>query len=260
MAKVANESLSVKTLYFEDAACLRARPGQFVMLWVPGFNEVPMSLSIPDAPGYAAVTIRAYGPASQQLLTLKKGGAFGLRGPYGRGFRTIDGSALMVGGGTGMAPLALLCHGEAPRFSKVAVVVGARTEGELLLVDKVKKVLRRSGRLLVATDDGSAGFRGSAAEHAAQLMDEERFDSVYVCGPELMIRKVFDAAEARGLPVQASLERVMKCGFGLCGSCCIGEYLVCRDGPVFDQRMLRRVSGELGLLRRDAAGRLVKLG
>ncbi|MCL4435747.1 MAG: dihydroorotate dehydrogenase electron transfer subunit, partial [Thaumarchaeota archaeon] len=66
-------------------------------------------------------------------------------------------------------------------------------------------------------------------------------------------------AEAKTIPVQASLERYMKCGFGLCGSCAIGPYLVCTDGPIFNSKQLREVSKEFGVMRRDSSGRSVPI-
>jgi len=70
---------------------------------------------------------------------------------------------------------------------------------------------------------------------------------VYCCGPELMVREVFELSEKVGVFFEASLERLMRCGIGLCGSCVIGKYRVCRDGPVFSGSRLREVKDELGV-------------
>ena len=70
------------------------------------------------------------------------------------------------------------------------------------------------------------------------ILESEKFDNVYTCGPELMMKKVFDIASSYSLPVQARLERYMKCGIGICGSCCIGEHLVCKDGTIFNEKEL----------------------
>jgi dihydroorotate dehydrogenase electron transfer subunit len=74
-----------------------------------------------------------------------------------------------------------------------------------------------------------------------------------------MIRKVFETAEKAGISMEASLERLMRCAIGLCGSCVIGKYRVCRDGPVFDGNQLRKVKGELGISKRDFNGRRIPL-
>ena len=74
-------------------------------------------------------------------------------------------------------------------------------------------------------------------------------DIVFTCGPELMMSYVFKAAEERQIPVQASLERYIKCAVGLCGACAIGPYRVCKDGPVFNSEMIKKVSDEFGKSR-----------
>jgi dihydroorotate dehydrogenase electron transfer subunit len=72
-----------------------------------------------------------------------------------------------------------------------------------------------------------------------------------------MIRKVFETAEKAGIRIEASLERLMRCAIGLCGSCVIGKYRVCKDGPVFNSNQLREVKGELGISKRDFNGRRI---
>jgi dihydroorotate dehydrogenase electron transfer subunit len=74
-------------------------------------------------------------------------------------------------------------------------------------------------------------------------------DMIYACGPELMVRKVFDLAQKNKMALEASLERLMRCGIGLCGSCMIGKYRVCKDGPVFTSAQLYEVKDELGISR-----------
>lgn len=90
-------------------------------------------------------------------------------------------------------------------------------------------------------------------------MDERQFDVVYTCGPELMMALIFSSAEDRGIQVQASLERYIKCAVGLCGSCAIGPYRVCKDGPVLTTDQLKVVRDEFGLQRMDPSGRAIKV-
>jgi dihydroorotate dehydrogenase electron transfer subunit len=80
---------------------------------------------------------------------------------------------------------------------------------------------------------------------------------IYTCGPEQMMRKVFDLAEKHGIALEASLERLMRCAIGLCGSCVVGKYRVCRDGPVFNDVRLREVKAEFGKSKRDFDGRKI---
>jgi len=111
----------------------------------------------------------------------------------------------------------------------------------------------------VTTDDGSTGTKGLATDEGATLLRTRTFDRVYTCGPETMMRKVMDLAEEVHVPMEAGLERIFKCGSGICGSCCIGGHLVCKDGPVFNSDVLRRLP-EFGESSRDASGRRVPIG
>ena len=90
-------------------------------------------------------------------------------------------------------------------------------------------------------------------------MSRSKFDQVYVCGPEIMAAKIWSDADRLGIPVQANLERLCKCAVGLCGSCAIGPYRVCSDGPVFDTAKLREVVADFGKRRMDASGHLISV-
>ncbi|MEM4233232.1 MAG: dihydroorotate dehydrogenase electron transfer subunit, partial [Thermoplasmata archaeon] len=174
-----------------------------------------------------------------------------LRGPYGRGFSLVGRRVLIVAGGTGMAPLAPLVAQGVRARTKVDVVIGARSADELLFVSRAA---RTGASVHVATDDGSRGFRGFASELAGELIGKNHYDAVYACGPERMIVRMVRICSRMGVPLQASLERVMRCGIGLCDSCAIDGVHVCRDGPVFGLSELRRFK-DLGRTKLDLAGR-----
>ena len=157
-------------------------------------------------------------------------------------------SCLMVGGGTGTASLAPLAD-ELKGRNEVVFVLGARTEGDLILGYRLSKTTE----LRPSTDDGSAGFKGFASDLAAKLMDERRFDRVYTCGPEIMMKKVVEAASARGLWAEGSLERYMKCAMGVCDACAVGPRHVCIDGPVFGGQELTGWDA-FGKFRRSKSG------
>ena len=89
-------------------------------------------------------------------------------------------------------------------------------------------------------------------------MEENTYDAIYTCGPELMMYKVVKLANEKGIFVQASLERMMKCGVGICGSCCVGQDLVCRDGTIFDGEYLLK-NDEFGNYHRTKSGILEKI-
>ena len=251
--RVVRETPDIYTLYFPAVA--GARPGQYLMVWLPGVDEVPMSLSTIGDP--SSITVRVVGDATRALSRLGKGDKVGLRGPFGNGY-TIEGRRpLIVGGGTGIASLAPLAEEMTAKGVKPTFLIGARSRDQLLFKDRLSRLL--GSGLAVSTDDGSEGFHDYASNYAAELMAKTRFDHVYVCGPEIMASKIWAEADRLGVLVQASLERLCKCAVGLCGSCAIGPYRVCRDGPVFDSGKLREVAADFGKRRMDASGRMIRV-
>ena len=257
--KVEQEAEDVKTFVFIDEACLSAKPGQYIMVWAPGVDEIPMSLSIINRGGFSAVTIRKVGEATEALHKKERGDLIGVRGPFGNGFEPVKGRCLLVGGGTGVAALAPLAEELLSRESEICFILGGRSRNLLIFLNRLQTLLSGRGELLVTTDDGSYGLQGLASEGTKRIMEEKPFDVVYTCGPEPMMLEVFKKAERHGIPVQASLERLFKCAVGLCGSCAIGEFRVCVDGPIFNSKQLRSIAEEFGKTRLDASGRRIKV-
>jgi len=255
IARVVKETPDITTLCFSDER--EARPGQYFMIWMPGSDEVPMSISSIDG-GNRSVSVRSVGETTKALCGLRIGERLGVRGPCGNGFKVGGSKPLLVGGGTGIAPLTVLAELMVSAGIRPIFIAGARSRDQVLFMDRLRKLL--GDHLVVSTDDGSCGLKGLASVHASEMIKKKGFDHIYMCGPELMMAEVFEAAETKGIPVQASLERYVKCSFGLCGSCAIGPYRACKDGPVFDSEMLRRVKDEFGRRRMDAAGRIIGVG
>jgi dihydroorotate dehydrogenase electron transfer subunit len=243
------ETPSTKTMIFEEG--LRATSGQFVMVWVPGVDEFPMSVSYSG--DRLGVTYQIIGEGTKALASKCPGEKVGIRGPYGKGFAIHGKRLLVVAGGLGMAPLGLFVEEATSHGAKVDVVLGARSSKELLFEGRAA---RAGARVHISTDDGSKGFKGLATQLAAEVLEKDRFDCVYTCGPEKMIVGLLTLADKKGVPMQASLERIMKCGIGICDSCALDGKHVCRDGPVFNERELRSFS-ELGKTKLDMCGRKV---
>jgi len=258
--EIKKESPSVKTFIFHDKLCSKAEPGQFVMVWIPGVDEVPMSLSAIGPDEQSSITVAEVGEATEALHKRKTGDVLGIRGPYGNSFAPVSGNTVIVGGGTGLAPLAPLTEELAELHARVALVAGAKTQDELLFLDRMTTTLSRiEGRVVAVTEDGSHGVEGLATDVAEQLLEKERFDMLYTCGPEEMMYKLFLLAERYETPIQASLERLMRCAIGICGSCVIGKFRVCRDGPVFSLKQLREVKEEFGRFGRGRTGKRVRI-
>lgn len=249
VAEQVDETPSTKTIMFKQR--LIATSGQFVMVWVPGVDEFPMSVSYSgDRPG---ITYQIIGDGTKALAIKKAGDRIGIRGPYGKGFAIHGRRLLVVGGGLGMAPLGLFVDEATAHNAKVVIVLGARSGNELLFEDRCA---RAGARIHVSTDDGSKGFKGFATELASDVIGSGEYDCVYTCGPEKMIAGLLRLADGKGIPMQASLERFMKCGIGICDSCALDGKHVCRDGPVFNERELRSFS-DLGKTKLDTCGRKV---
>jgi len=255
---VADETPTVRTLEFEDAELARAAPGQFAMVWVPGAGELPMSVMVSGTAGRAAFTVRAHGPSSRALYGVREGGLIGVRGPYGNSFDATARSALLVGGGTGLVPLMRLIT-RLPPDARIGLAMGSRDAGEVLFEARARELARgREIRIEVATDDGSRGLAGTAVDAARRLLDSGGYAAAYTCGPEPMMAALVREAAARGVPAQASVERVMKCGVGICGSCCMDDRVVCCDGTVFGGEHLAS-SADFGRACRSKSGATVPL-
>ena len=135
ITQVKKENASTSTLEFEmqylDGGI---GAGQFLMIWVPGIDEIPMSVSLWNAPK-GAITIKAIGEATNHLINLGKGDWIGIRGPFGNKFSTNAKRALIVGGGIGIAPLRPLVYDLLQEAKEVHLIAGAKSKDELILYD-----------------------------------------------------------------------------------------------------------------------------
>ena len=230
----------------------RLEPGQFLMMWLPGLNEKPFVVSLLDGRRFG-VTVHVRGPFTTALWELSAGALVGFRGPYGRGFMGWreqgqgEGVAL-IAGGCGLAPLALL----AERLPRARLVQGAPTAQELLFTERFPDQI-------ACTEDGSAGRRGLPTDWLREALDRGELRAAYTCGPEAMMAAVVALCRKAGVPCQASLERYMKCGIGICGQCECDGRLVCLDGPVFTGEELARMPS-FGRAARSATGQATALG
>jgi len=243
--KIVQETPSIKTFYLEHA--MRALPGQFAMAWLPGVDEKPFTLTA--AGKDCAVTVQEKGKFTKKIFELKEGDAVGIRGPYGNGF-DVKGvkRACIVAGGCGAAPMLLLAEELHGKKIKTVIVNGGKTGAECLFNKRLGKLTKE---FYITTDDGSLGEKGFATDALERLLAKEKFDCVFGCGPEPMLKKVFEICEKKKIACQLNLERYMRCATGICGSCAIGKFLVCKDGPVFSSEQLRKTKefGRTALLK-----------
>jgi NAD(P)H-flavin reductase len=228
-------------------------PGQFNMLTVFGVGEVPISLSgDPAEPGRLVHTIRAVGAVSAALARLERGGAVGLRGPFGAGWpmaEAVGRDVVVVAGGLGLAPLRPALYrllAERERYGNIMLLYGTRSPEEILFRREIEAWRRRLDiDIEVTVDHALADWHGHVGV-VTTLIPRASFDPLHaialVCGPEVMMRFAIAALRAAGLAEEAiylSMERNMKCAVGFCGHCQFGPVFVCRDGPVFRYDRLR---------------------
>lgn len=255
---IEQETPNVKSFTFKDKLCSKAKPGQFIMIWIPDVDEVPMSLSS-ISQHTCAISVQKVGEATKVLHKRKIGDYIGIRGPFGNGFNIMGRKVMVVAGGTGTACLMPLVESLGRKNVEVTFLHGAGTKNELLFDNRILATLSKTkDRIEVTTEDGSYGFKGIIVDLAEKYMAEERFDMIYTCGPELMMHKVFLLAQQFHTPLQASLERLMRCALGICGTCMLGRFRVCQDGPVFSGEQLSEVNKEFGRFRRSFDGRALR--
>ena len=257
---IKTENPDVKTFTFVDKLCGKAEPGQFVMVWIPGVDEIPMSLSSITTEGLTSITVHAVGDASWALHKKDKGNQIGIRGPFGNGFVPAEGNVMLVGGGTGLAPLMPLTEKLVKVADKVTVLSGVKCRDNLVFIDRLPDILAAvDSETVFTTEDGSYGIECVVTEQVEKKLQKQKFDMIYTCGPEKMMYSMFLLAEQHKVPLQASLERMMRCAIGLCGSCQIGKLRVCKDGPVLNSEQLRSVKEEFGKFQLDLTGKRIKL-
>ncbi|MHA1942981.1 MAG: dihydroorotate dehydrogenase electron transfer subunit [Candidatus Thorarchaeota archaeon] len=232
----------------------KVAPGQFLMVWVPGVDEIPMSISLWDPPN-VGITVLPIGHATTSLTTLQRGDWIGIRGPFGSSFNLESKRALVVGGGIGMAPLRPLVYQLLEKGTNVTILIAAKSKQELVFLEEFSRLSEKGLTVTTATDDGSSGFKGLAPNAVCNDLNIHDFDTVYTCGPELMMFRLFEQVSDSEVRFQASLERFMKCGSGICGTCAMDPSgtLVCVDGPVYTETQLSEIT-EFGKYHRDAMG------
>jgi dihydroorotate dehydrogenase electron transfer subunit len=217
--------------------------GQFIQLAVPDsgrfFLRRPFSV-FACGEDTVDLLIVEVGEGTRAIRRLRIGDSIDFYGPLGNGFPEAPGKKIVgIGGGVGLAPLYFFANLDTVKNSGgFRLLYGGRTREDLFL-DHIP--MERAG-ILLATDDGSYGFKGNAVELASQVLSREGADIIYSCGPTPMLKAVQQLAEQSGLPHLASLENRMSCGMGACRACVVPTTLdgdspyrtVCHDGPVFD--------------------------
>jgi len=219
--------------------------GQFVMVRIDGstatFLRRPISVNFVDYQrNEIHLLIQIVGNGTEKLSFLKKNDFINIIFPLGNGFSFLknkNSKLLIIGGGVGVAPLLYLGYMlKNQEFTKINFLLGARTKNNLLLINEFEKY----GKIFITTEDGSAGERGFVTQNS--ILQKEKFDFIYTCGPQPMMKAVAQYAVNQDIECEVSLENTMACGIGAC-LCCVtetteGNVCVCTEGAVFNTKKI----------------------
>jgi dihydroorotate dehydrogenase electron transfer subunit len=226
-----------------DDSLPEIRPGQFVQIKVPDsestFLRRPISIHFVDKQRNELwLLVQIIGEGTRKLAESKRGDRLNLVYPLGNGFTLPqdNGKYLLIGGGVGVAPLLYLACVLSESGRETALLLGAKTSEDLLQINEYEKF----GDVYLTTEDGSLGEKGFVTNHS--ILQKEKFDFIYTCGPRPMMRAVAGYALQRSIPSEVSLENSMACGIGAC-LCCVektkqGNICVCTEGPVININQL----------------------
>ncbi len=230
-------------------------PGQFNMLYIPGYGEAAISMSsdLETANGLLVHTIRHIGNVTKAANRLKVGDVVGIRGPFGTSWPldAIEGMDVVIAcGGIGLPPLRGAIYQiirNREKYGKITLLYGARTPADLMYPSEYETWQKAGFDMQVTVDRGDdtwTGRVGVVPMWFYHFRVDPHKTAILTCGPEIMMRFVIYEALARRIPsdhIYISLERNMKCGQGACGHCQQGPYFICKDGPVFPFRALENI-------------------
>ena len=216
-------------------------PGQFVNIEIKNSSEIflrrPFSVFDVDyEQNTISLIVKILGRGSKKLTEIKEGESLSVIFPLGRGFTypaTTD-KILLIGGGSGVAPMLFLAKVSGLNKENVSLLLGAKTIDDHINLSDYSQF----GNLNFTTEDGSMGEKGFVTQHSVFQNNLSNYDKIYACGPDAMMKAIAKEAKKENIFCEVSLENLMACGFGVC-LCCIeptvrGNLCVCTEGPVFN--------------------------
>ncbi len=221
-------------------------PGQFINVEIKEASEVflrrPFSILDVDYQNQTiSLLVKVLGRGSKKLTEAKPGQIINAIFPLGKSFTLPEQSdrILLIGGGSGVAPMLFLAKICGLEPSNVSLLIGARSVSDHIDVSDYQPY----GQVFFTTEDGSLGVKGYVTNHPVFSEQLEQFTKVYTCGPDLMMKAIGRKAIEKNVFCEVSLEHMMACGFGVC-LCCVedtraGHKCICTDGPVFNVNELK---------------------
>ncbi len=221
-------------------------PGQFVNVEIKSAREIflrrPFSVLDVDYQNQTiSLLVKILGRGSKKLTEITPGQKISVVFPLGKSFTFPDPGdrVLLIGGGSGVAPMLFLAKMCGLPADNVHVLLGAKTINDHINVDDYLKF----GHFYYTTEDGSKGERGFVIDHPVFKEQLSKFTRIYTCGPNPMMKAIAASAKKANIICEVSLENMMACGFGVC-LCCVedtneGHKCVCTEGPVFNVNDLK---------------------
>ena len=221
-------------------------PGQFINVEIKDASEIflrrPFSiLDVDYQQRTISLLVKILGRGSKKLTEAKAGDTISAIFPLGKSFTLPEKNdrILLIGGGSGVAPMLFLSKICGLNPENVSVLIGARSAGDHVDVSEYNSF----GNFYFATEDGSLGEKGFVTNHSVFTNQLNQFTKIYTCGPDLMMKAIGRTAIENNVFCEVSLENMMACGFGVC-LCCVedtkaGHKCVCTDGPVFNVNDLK---------------------
>ena len=252
---IIEESRTIKTFVIRPEEEIGFETGQFVELTVPGLGEAPFTpSSSPSVRERMEITIMEAGRVTRVLHAMSPGARVGVRGPYGGGYPldTFRGRpVVIVGGGVGLAPLRSLLLAlmeDISAYDTVYLKYGAKMPDDIIYKRLIPEWAGMDGLDITLTvDEGDGQWTGNVGL-VTTILEDSRIDPrnsvAVVCGPPVMMKfATFKLLELgyRDDEIYLSMERNMSCGIGKCGHCRLGDYYICKDGPVFTWKQIRHV-------------------
>jgi sulfhydrogenase subunit gamma (sulfur reductase) len=263
--KIIHEAPGVKTFRLrfvdeEDGNQFDFQAGQFGEYSIFGKGESTFCIaSSPTRKGYIECTFRQAGKVTGALANCEEGNEIGFRGPYGNIFPLNEWKGknlLFIAGGIALPPMRCVIWNALDlreNFGDITILYGAKTVDDLVYKHELKEWDERPDVHLITTVDpggetpgwkGKIGFVPTILEKISPTCKDT---VAIVCGPPIMIKFTFPVLEKLGFSdenIFTTLENRMKCGFGKCGRCNVGEIYVCKDGPVFTYKQLKALPVE----------------
>ena len=253
LTEVIDESPSIKTFVLVPEDKFTFKTGQFIELSVDGIGEAPFTpSSSPLITEKLEVTVMKTGYVTDYMHMLKPGVFMGIRGPYGRGYpvETFYGKeVLILGGGCGLAPIRSLLYtleSIKDKLVKVILCYGSKTPSDCIykpLFDRLNSTDKfEAYRTVDKADEEWNGSVGVATTLLNKIRINMENSVAVVCGPPVMMKfgtiRLLELGY-RDEQIYLSMEKNMSCGLGKCGHCMMGEFFVCRDGPVFTYKEIK---------------------